>query len=454
VVIIKELLFLLEYNFILELNLMTDNSTDTKQSKSWYNLILHLHPRKVKLSTLDFTLTFGLGGMAALLIVIQVLTGLLLKFHYVPSPDGAYNSVLDINNNLLFGKLAHNIHHWSALLLLMISFLHMLRVLFTGAYSKPRHATWIFGFLLLILVVLSNFTGYLLPWDQLSYWAVTISTSLLQYIPLIGGAAREALLGGNEVGSATLSNFFNLHTGIIPLLMIIFMGYHFWKIRRAGGVIVSEQAKDGPLVDTQPNLVARELVVALVLIASLLVLSIIFDAPLRERANPSFSPNPAKAPWYFMGLQELLMHFHPLFAIVVIPVTVLIAALRLPYINIPDINKGIWFLSENGRKSGIVSMYTGFILTIIFILLSEFLPDPEALIPSIPGLITTGLIPSILVTGSIFYFVKYLRRNFTLNRSELIQSIVIIMVTSYTVLSITGIFFRGEGMKLMWPWQL
>jgi quinol-cytochrome oxidoreductase complex cytochrome b subunit len=433
---------------------MTDISSDTKQSRTWYNLILHLHPRKVKLSTLDFTLTFGLGGMAALLIVIQVFTGLLLKFHYVPSPDGAYDSVLRINNSLLFGRLAHNIHHWSAILLLIISFLHLLRVFFTGAYSKPRHAAWIFGLLLLILVVLSNFTGYLLPWDQLSYWAVTISTSLLQYIPVIGGAAREALLGGNEAGSPTLSNFFNLHTGIIPLMMLIFMGYHFWRIRRAGGVIVSEADKGGPMVDTQPNLVARELVVALVLIAFLLVLSIAFDAPLRERANPSFSPNPAKAPWYFMGLQELLMHFHPLFAIVVIPVTILTAALRLPYINIHDSNKGVWFLSENGKKSGIVSMYSGFILTILFILLSEFLPDPEALLPSLPGLITTGLLPFFLTAGTIFYFVKYLQRKYMLNRSELIQSIVIIMVTSYTVLTITGIFFRGEGMKLMWPWLL
>ena len=128
---------------------MADLSPNTIPSKSKYNLILHLHPRKVKPSTLRFSLTFGLGGMAALLIVIQIFTGLLLKFHYVPSPEGAYNSVLNINEGLLFGKLAHNIHHWSAVLLLWITFLHMLRVVFTGAYSKPRHQTWIFGVILL-----------------------------------------------------------------------------------------------------------------------------------------------------------------------------------------------------------------------------------------------------------------------------------------------------------------
>jgi quinol-cytochrome oxidoreductase complex cytochrome b subunit len=433
---------------------MRDNLQDTRQNRSWYNLILHLHPRKVKSSTLDFTLTFGLGGMAALLVVIQIFTGLLLKFHYIPSLEGAYNSVLNIQNNLLFGKLAHNIHHWSAILLLWITFLHMLRVLFTGAYRKPRHATWIFGIILLILVVLSNFTGYLLPWDQLSYWAVTVCTSLLQYIPFVGAVAKETLLGGQEVGSATLSNFFNLHTGIIPLIMIILMGHHFWRIRKAGGVIVPESARESEMIDTQPNLVAREFVVALVLIAFLLIISIIFDAPLRERANPSFSPNPAKAPWYFMGLQELLIHFHPFFAVVVFPLTILVGSVWLPYIKLTDTNWGIWFLSPTGRQTGKFAVMAGFIFTTAFILISEFLPDPETVFPSVPSIILTGLIPFVIVIGTIFLFMKYMKRRFNINRSEYIQTLLIILVVSYTVLSLTGILFRGEGMKLMWPWLI
>ncbi|MBK7711459.1 MAG: cytochrome b N-terminal domain-containing protein [Bacteroidales bacterium] len=433
---------------------MTGNSSNIKQSSPWYNLILHLHPGKVRISTLDFKLTFGLGGMNALLVVIQVFTGLLLKFHYIPSPEGAYNSVLNINDGLLFGKLAHNIHHWSAILLLWITFLHMLRVFFTGAYRKPRHATWIFGMLLLVLVILSNFTGYLLPWDQLSYWAVTICTSLLQYIPLVGNPIKEALLGGNEVGSVTLSNFFNLHTGIIPLLMIIMMGYHFWRIRKAGGVIVSDKDAESALVDTQPNLIAREFVVALVLLAFLLVLSVLFDAPLRERANPSFSPNPAKAPWYFLGLQELLIHFHPFFAVVVFPLTLLIGSFWLPYIKLSDNNHGIWFLSDRGKNAGKFAAASGFIFTIFFIAVSELLPDPETVMKVVPSIITTGLVPFIIITGTIFLYMKFLKKKFSLNRSEYIQSIMIIMVLSYTVLSLTGIFFRGEGMKLIWPWMI
>ncbi|MBP1668405.1 MAG: hypothetical protein H6Q21_771 [Bacteroidetes bacterium] len=433
---------------------MNEVSDYKKPAKPYYNLILHLHPRKVKLQTLRFTLTFGLGGMAALLVVIQVFTGLLLKFHYEPSPENAYDSILTIRDGLLFGKMVRNIHHWSAILLLWITFLHMLRVFFTGAYRKPRHATWIFGMVLLVLVVLSNFTGYLLPWDQLSYWAVTISTSLLEYIPLIGHGIKASLLGGQEVGSATLTNFFNLHTGIIPLSMIVLMGYHFWRIRKAGGVIVAEKDKESPLVDTQPHLVARELVVALVLLAVLLLTSSLFDAPLRERANPAYSPNPAKAPWYFMGLQELLIHFHPFFTVVVIPLAILLGGFWLPYIRLNDSNYGIWFLTGKGKKSALYSLVAALVATPVFILASEFLPDPEKLIPVIPSIITMGIIPFTLVAGSVYFFLKILHKKLTLNRSETIQSLLIVLVCSYVVLTLTGIFFRGEGMNLMWPWQI
>jgi len=435
-------------------SLMEHNPGTETQKKNPFGLILHLHPRKVRESTLRFSLTLGLGGMAALLVVIQVVTGLLLKFHYEPSPENAYNSILNLQESLLFGTMLRNIHHWSAIALVWIAFLHMLRVIFTGAFRKPRHESWLFGLALLLLVVLSNFTGYLLPWDQLSYWAVTVSTSLLSYIPLAGEFLREALLGGKEVGQPTLTNFFNLHTGVIPLVMIVLMGYHFWRIRKAGGVIVADKDLDSPMVDTRPNLVNREFTVALVLLAAILLLSSLLDAPLRERANPSFSPNPAKAPWYFMGLQELLIHFHPFFAVVVIPVTVLAAAIWLPYIETKDKNQGIWFLSPAGIRSAIFSLAAGALFTVIFIGLSELMPDPELLLPAMPSLITTGLVPFLAMTFTIWIFLKFIRRRFSLNRSEIIQSVIVLMITSYAILTLTGIFFRGEGMNLMWPWQI
>ncbi len=432
---------------------MTDHPATEKGEKSRFGLILHLHPRKVRESTLRYTLTFGLGGMAAMLLVIQVITGLLLKFHYEPSPESAYNSILNLQESLLFGKMLRNIHHWSAIAFVWIAFLHMLRTAFTGAYRPPRDMTWLTGLGLLLLVVLSNFTGYLLPWDQLSYWAVTVGTSLLSYIPIAGEPIRKALLGGAEVGQPTLTNFFNLHTGVIPLLIIALMAWHFWRIRRAGGVIVVEKDKESPMVDTRPHLVNREFVVAVTLLAAIFLISSLLDAPLRDRANPAFSPNPAKAPWYFMGLQELLIHFHPLFAVFILPVAVLAAAVWMPYVRSTDKNQGIWFLSPNGISSAKMAAITGTILTIIFITVSEILPDPEVLLPKVPPLITTGLVPFILATGTIWLFLKYLRRRCSPNRAEIIQAVVVMIVVSYAVLTITGIFFRGEGMNLVWPWN-
>lgn len=433
---------------------MTIQTEQNKQPKPLYNLILHLHPKKLRQDALRYNLTFGLGGMSALLFVMLVFTGLLLKFHYQPNPEKAYNSIINLQKGLLFGKLLHNLHYWSAIMLLWITFLHMLRVLFTGAYRKPRQVNWIFGIILLLLVVLSNFTGYLLPWDQLSYWAVTISTSLLDYIPIAGTYFKNILLGGSEVGTNSLSNFYNLHTGLIPASIVIIMAFHFWKVRRAGGVVFAEDKKESPMVDVQPHLVAREFVVALALIALLMLLSVFFDAPLLERANPSVSPNPAKAPWYFMGLQELLIHFHPFFVIVVFPTAFLLVSFWLSYIKLDDNNQGIWFLSDNGKKSGIYSAISSAVFTIFFILMSDLLPDPEKIIPSISPLITIGFIPFTLVTGTFFLFMRFLVRKFSINRSEYIQSLIILLIISYTVLSITGIFFRGVGMSLMWPWQI
>lgn len=388
-----------------------------------------------------------------MLLVIQVVTGLLLKFHYEPSPENAYNSILNLQESLLFGKMLRNTHHWSAIAFVWIVFLHMLRTAFTGAYRPPRDMTWITGLALLLLVVLSNFTGYLLPWDQLSYWAVTVATSLLSYIPLAGEPIRKALLGGTEVGQPTLTNFFNLHTGVIPLTIIALMAWHFWRIRRAGGVIVADKDRESPMVDTKPHLVNREFVVAMTLLAAIFLVSSLLDAPLRERANSAYSPNPAKAPWYFMGLQELLIHFHPLFAVFILPVTVLAAVVWMPYVKSSDRIHGIWFLSQNGRRSAETATAAGALFTVIFIVASELLPDPEALLPWVTPLLTTGLVPFLIIALTLWFFMKLLRKRHSLNRSEIIQSLIVLIVISYAVLTVTGIFFRGEGMNLVWPWN-
>jgi len=123
--------------------------------------------------------------------------------------------------------------------LVVITFLHLLRVFFTGGFQSSRKINWLIGLLLFVLIIFSNFTGYLLPWDQLAYWAVTVGTSLLEYIPLIGNSIREFILGGDEVNANTLLIFYNFHTALFPILILLLMAYHFWRVRKAGGVILT-----------------------------------------------------------------------------------------------------------------------------------------------------------------------------------------------------------------------
>jgi quinol-cytochrome oxidoreductase complex cytochrome b subunit len=171
------------------------------------NLVLHFRPATVAEPTLKFSLTWGLGGMAAVLVAIQFLTGLLLKIVYVPTPQGAYNSIQVLQDEIRFGGLVRNLHHWSANLLVLIIFLHWMRVFFTGAFHPPRQFNWVIGFGMLLVVLAANFTGYLLPYDQLGYWAVTVSSGMLEYIPWIGHHLQVLLQGGPEIGPATLRIF-------------------------------------------------------------------------------------------------------------------------------------------------------------------------------------------------------------------------------------------------------
>lgn len=173
---------------------------DREGYRGFFNsLILHFRPRNVPERTLQFTLTWGLGGMAVVLILMLFGTGVLLKFAYHPFPDKAYESILHLQHDIQFGQLIRNIHHWSANIVLVVVFLHFLRVFFTGAFHPPRQFNWIIGLSLFLTLLLSNFTGYLLPWDQLSFWAITICTAMFDYIPGVGLWLQKMIRGGSEV---------------------------------------------------------------------------------------------------------------------------------------------------------------------------------------------------------------------------------------------------------------
>jgi quinol-cytochrome oxidoreductase complex cytochrome b subunit len=159
-------------------------------------LALHFRPRRVVEKTLRFSLTWGLGGIATVLVCLQLFTGILLKFAYGPVPTHAYASLVHLQEDYLFGRLVRSLHFWSANLLVGVVCLHGLRVIFTGGFHPPRRLNWVVGLILLVLVLASNLTGYLLPWDQLAYWATTICVSMLEYIPAIGSRLQQIILGG------------------------------------------------------------------------------------------------------------------------------------------------------------------------------------------------------------------------------------------------------------------
>ena len=415
------------------------------------NLILHLHPARVPADAIRFSHTLGLGGMAALLIVLQVFTGVLLKFQYIPFVEQAYRSVAAIREDFVFGQLILNIHHWSAQLLILVTFLHMARTVFTTAYFPPRRSNWLVGLGLFLGVVLMNFTGYLLPWDQLSYWAITVASSLLDYVPLIGSAVKYQLLGGSQVGQATLMNFYHYHTGILPVILVILMAYHFWKVRKAKGVILPELNQQGEkreMVPVIPDLVRKELVTALLLLAFVFILSLLFDAPLLEKANPTVSPNPAKAPWYFLGIQELIVHVHPFLSAFLVPLLLLIAFILIPYSRKKPVNAGIWFSSPGTRRKLIITLVFTFLLTVAWIIAGEFTPPLEKIMPGLPVWISEGIIPFFLFTGIVFLAGWLILNRYRIAYNELVMSGFVFIATAYLVLMITGIFFRGAGMEL------
>lgn len=415
--------------------------------------MLHLHPVLVQKESIKFNLTFGLGGMLALLFLFQVFTGVLLRFTYIASPDKAYDSILSIQNNIFFGQLVRNMHHWSGILFVLVAFLHMLRTFYTGAFYDKRRWNWIIGVSLMVLVIFQNFTGYLLPWDQLAYWAITVSTSILQYTPFIGDNLMEFIRGGENVNASTLLIFYNFHTAILPLTIVILMVFHFWKVRKAGGVVTAKNSSPD-MVPSNPNLVLKELVTALVLIAFILILSVFFNAPLQDRADPAFSPNPAKAPWYFMGVQELLLHFHPFFAAILIPTLFLIGLIWLPFLHFKTKQEGIWFYTRKGKKLALTAVVIALIVVPTGILLSEFVIDVEKILPNVPLIISSGLIP-FTVALILFLFMLYVvRKKTTPSKSELILFAMTFIMAAYFIFSITGIFFRGPGMQLMWPWNI
>jgi len=389
-----------------------------RAATSFTNFFLHIQPVRVSRQALRPSYTMGLGLISFFLFGILTVTGVLLMFYYVPSTTQAYERMLDLRSSVAFGVILRNMHRWSAHGMVACVFLHMCRVFFTGSYKPPREFNWVIGVCLFGLTLLSSFTGYLLPWDQLAFWAITVGTSIAGYAPFVGKAIKFILLGDATVGQEALLRFYVLHVVVLPLVLTIFVAVHFWRIRKDGGLAKPEsevapkripvhvEIQDepapalstasvavatpvrrftiqglvrGPLVkvgkleeDTVfswPNLLVAELFVLLLTIAGVLLVSFFFNAPLEQPVNVMHPPNPAKAPWYFLGLQEQVS-YSAFWGGIGVPGIEVLLLLLLPYIDHGKEGVGRWFARQRILANSIFLLFV--LVNIYLIVIGTF----------------------------------------------------------------------------------
>jgi quinol-cytochrome oxidoreductase complex cytochrome b subunit len=342
------------------------------------SFLLHIQPAKVNRHSLRASYSFGLGLISIYLFLILIVTGILLMFYYVPSTERAYNVMKDLQFVVSAGLVIRNMHRWAAHLMVIFVLLHMCRVFYTGAYKRPREFNWVLGIGLFLLTLGLSFTGYLLPWDQLAFWAITVGTNIAAYAPYIGPKLKYLMLGGNVVGQEALIRFYALHVIVLPAVAGFMIAVHLWRVRKDGGLSRPDEPGDtiqnielGKLptnktyglmelahgmtpqvgrnpadeVFAWPHLVFRELLLLLLVVAMVLFLGVFWNAPLEELANPVHPPNPAKAPWYFLGLQELVS-YSAFWGGVVVPGVLVMALLVLPYMDRDRKGVGRWFPRE------------------------------------------------------------------------------------------------------------
>src|SRR6266496_336420 len=390
-----------------------------RSSTSFTNFFLHIHPVKVHRHSLKPSYTMGLGLMATFLFLILVVTGILLMFYYVPSSTQAYDRMLDLRGTVAFGIFLRNMHRWSAHAMVAVVFLHMCRVFLTGAYKPPREFNWVLGVLLFLGTLFLCFTGYLLPWDQLAFWAITVGTSIAGYAPVFGKEIKFLLLGDTTVGQEALLRFYVLHIAVLPAVLTLLVTIHFWRIRKDGGLARPEEEEEpapgvaqpeplavapmtmaavagadavagkrtfgiqglvrGPLnkvgkltdrtVFSWPNLFQAELLIFVITVAGILVASLLFNAPLEEPVNVMHPPNPAKAPWYLLGLLEMVS-YSAFWGRVGIPTIEVLLLLLVPYVDRKIAGVGKWFARE--RLLANTLFLTFALLNVILMIIGTF----------------------------------------------------------------------------------
>ncbi len=314
-----------------------------------FNFLMHWFPAKVTRKSISWGYSFWLGTVAASLFFILSISGVVLMFLYVPSVERAYQSIKDLEFVVSYGWFIRRMHRWAAHAMVAFVFLHMVRVFLTAAYRSSeqtvrgdRSVNWLIGIVLLLFTMLLSYTGYLLPWDQLALWAITIGANIANAVPIIGPQVKFFMQGGTIIGQNTLIIWYAMHVAILPLLLTALISWHMWRIRKDGGLasvdslalekvtlenvneshprktytimgavkgvrptVVMHKVKD-ETESAIPAILIRVLIVFLITLAGILFLSVFFPVPLEEPATTEWTPNPAKAPWYFLWLQELV----------------------------------------------------------------------------------------------------------------------------------------------------
>jgi len=469
----------------------------TRSTFVFGNVFLHLHPVRTHRWSLRWVTTFGLGIASVSAFLITLITGVMLMFYYKPYVGVAYDSIKDIHFVVPTGRFIRNIHRWAGNVMVVGVLLHMTRAFYTAAYRKPREFNWVIGMLLLVVTLGLAFTGYLLPWDQLAYWAITIGANIAQSPREVtdalgitqvfdpGGLQKLLLLGSDTVGAEALIRFFLLHVMILPLAIAALLGVHFWRVRKDGGltrpadadartatservVPVFTEAPQrtyhlaaivrgktpavgrGPegTVPSMPHLLYAELAVFMLTVFLCVTLALFLDAPLKELANPAVPENPAKAPWYFLGLQELVA-FSAFMGGIGVPSIVILGLGLIPYLDRETEGTGEWFGGPGGARlvawSAVFGLATVIGLeafVISFGWLREWWPDvPQLLITAInPGTVLTAMYAA--------YSIAIVKRYDSIRAGAL--ALFTCFLAGFLVLTIVGTHFRGPNWDFYW----
>lgn len=318
-------------------------------SMSRPNFFYHLHPPTLPAREARFRYTFGLGGISVLLFLVLGVSGVLEMFVYVPTLEGAADSVRHIAYLAPFGWLLRNLHFWAGQMMVGTVVLHLVRVVLSGGY-KSRRLNWLVGLALLVLTLVLDFSGYVLRWDQDTAWALLVGANLVKEVPGLGDSLYRLLVGGETVGGTALLRFYAWHVWGLALPAGVLLTWHLFRVRRDGGI--SHRQRTPRLGREQ--LVRTELLAALLTLAALVGLSLVVDAPLGPAANPAVLTTEPRAPWFFLWIQELLRSAPPFLAGVLTPLAVLALLGLLPYaLDRSEAGVGEWF-NRPGRVAQVI----------------------------------------------------------------------------------------------------